>query len=262
MPRGGDLIIETDMVDLDPTFLGRNPDATPGRFVMIAMTDTGTGIPAANLPHVFEPFFTTKEAGKGTGMGLAMVYGFVKQSGGHINVYSEDRRGTSFKIYLPAAPAAAKSEAPPATEASAPEALTGGHEMVLLVEDEELVRETAATLLKSLGYRVVEAASGPEAFEMLKQHPDVDILFSDTVMPGGLTGLELARRVQKQNPGIKVLLTSGYLGDLSPRMRKYTRLRKPYSAADLASALRHVLDADDSAAGSDRRHELHRLRYH
>jgi hypothetical protein len=262
MPKGGDLIIETDVVDLDATFLARNADATPGRFVMIAITDTGTGIPAANLPHVFEPFFTTKEAGKGTGMGLAMVYGFVKQSGGHISVYSEDRRGTSFKIYLPAAPAAAMAEAPPETGAPAPAALAGGNELVLLVEDEELVRETAATLLTTLGYRVVEAASGPEAFEALKAHPDVDILFSDTVMPGGLTGLELARRVQKLNPRIKVLLTSGYLGDLSPRMRKYARLRKPYSAADLASALRRVLDADESADGGDRRHELHKLRYH
>jgi PAS domain S-box-containing protein len=261
MPKGGHLIIETDVVDLDATFLARNSDATPGRFVMIAITDTGTGIPAANLPHVFEPFFTTKEAGKGTGMGLAMVYGFVKQSGGHISVYSEDRRGTSFKIYLPSAPAATKAEEPPSTETSKPSTLSGGSEMVLLVEDEELVRETAATLLKSLGYRVIEAASGPEAFEALKNHSDVDILFTDTVMPGGLTGLELARRVQKLNPGIKVLLTSGYLGDLSPRMRKYARLRKPYSAADLASALRRVLDADESAGG-DRRHELHKLRYH
>jgi PAS domain S-box-containing protein len=260
MPRGGDLIIETDVVDLDAAFLTRNPDAAPGRFVMIAVTDTGTGIPAANLPHVFEPFFTTKDAGKGTGMGLAMVYGFVKQSGGHISVYSEDRRGTSFKIYLPAA--AAKAESAPQAGAPAPAALTGGNELVLLVEDEDLVRETAATLLTTLGYRVVEAASGPEAFEALKAHPDVDILFSDTVMPGGLTGLELARRVQKLNPRIKVLLTSGYLGDHSARMRKYARLRKPYSAADLASALRRVLDADDGAGDGDRRHERHSLRYH
>ncbi|MQA66877.1 MAG: PAS domain-containing protein, partial [Alphaproteobacteria bacterium] len=258
MPRGGDLIIETDVVDLDAAFLTRNPDAAPGRFVMIAVTDTGTGIPAANLPHVFEPFFTTKDAGKGTGMGLAMVYGFVKQSGGHISVYSEDRHGTSFKVYLPAA--AAKAESAPQT--GAPAALAGGNEVVLLVEDEELVRETAAALLQTLGYRVVEAANGPQAFEALKSHPDVEVLFTDTVMPGGLTGLELARRVQKLNPRIKVLLTSGYLGDHSARMRKYARLRKPYSAADLASALRRVLDADDGAGDGDRRHERHSLRYH
>jgi len=242
MQGGGKLTIETGNAYIDDTYSTAHDEVSPGQYVQISITDTGTGMTADVAARAFEPFFSTKAVGKGTGLGLSMVYGFVKQSRGHIKIYSEIGMGTTIKMYLPRAfEAAQASEAMPADASGEP----GGREIILLVEDDPLVRRHVEGLLRSLGYKVLAAANGPEAITVLEGKDPVDLLFTDIVMPGGLGGRQLADRAAGLRPGLKVLFTSGYTenaivhhGRLDPGVQL---LRKPYRRRDLALKLRQIL---------------------
>ncbi|MCX7789258.1 MAG: PAS domain S-box protein, partial [Chloroflexaceae bacterium] len=205
MPAGGALTIETANVLLDQHYADRATEVTPGAYVLVAVSDTGLGIAPEHLPHVFEPFFTTKGQGKGSGLGLSMVYGFVKQSQGHVTIYSEPGQGTTVKLYLPRT-----VEEVAGYETDVEGAWLGGDETILLVEDDEAVRHFARQQLTSLGYRVLEAATGPEALEIVRAHDDIALLFTDIVMPGGMSGRDLVEAARQVRPGLKVLYTSGY----------------------------------------------------
>jgi PAS domain S-box-containing protein len=250
MPNGGKLTLETSNVVLDEAYAAANPGAQPGEYVMIAVSDTGTGIPAAIIDQVFEPFFTTKQPGKGTGLGLSMVYGFVKQSGGHIKVYSEDGHGTSLKLYLPRSTAHAAAERP------APILVpVGGSETILVVEDDAMVRAHVITQLESLGYRTLQAGDGPEALALIDAGAAFDLLFTDVIMPGGINGRQLADAATQRRPGLKVLYTSGYTenaivhhGRLDPGV---ALLNKPYRKADLARKVREVLEQPSPPPGEE-----------
>ncbi|HSM80053.1 MAG TPA: ATP-binding protein [Nodosilinea sp.] len=242
MAAGGQLTLETANIDLDATYASHNLEVTPGHYVMVAVSDTGTGIAPEHLEHVFEPFFTTKETGKGTGLGLSMVYGFVKQSGGHIKIYSEPGQGTTVRLYLPRFVGGAE---PPTAAVAA--AADGGSELILLVEDDESVRRYAQAQLAELGYRVLEAATGPAALALVRQHPDIDLLFTDVVMPGGMSGHDLARQARQLRPGLRVLYTSGYSENVIVNQGRLDAgvqlLSKPYGRADLSRKLRQALAA-------------------
>ena len=223
-------------------------DVAPGQYVMLSVSDTGAGIPKDVLPRVFEPFFTTKEVGKGTGLGLAMIHGFVKQSKGHIRIYSEPGEGTTVKIYLPRMTAAATIATAPATEAP-PEAeslaaKTG--EVILVVEDDDAVRDFARGALEDLGYAALTARDGREALDILAGPARVDLLFTDVVLPGGLNGRKLADEGGRLRPDMPTLFTTGYTrnaivhdGRLDPGVRL---ISKPYTREDLARSLRRVID--------------------
>jgi signal transduction histidine kinase len=241
MPSGGKLTLETANVALDRAYAEQAPDVVPGQYVMLAVSDTGHGIAPEHLARVFEPFFTTKEKGRGTGLGLAMVYGFAKQSGGHVSVYSEPAHGTTVKLYLPRALGDKPVGAPPAPQTSA---ARGGEETVLVVEDDEAVRLLVCNDLRALGYRVLQAADGREALVVLDAQ-QVDLLFTDVVMPGGLSGRQLADEACRRRPTLRVLYTSGYTenaivhhGRLDPGVML---LAKPYRRVDLAGAVRAAL---------------------
>ena len=242
MQDGGSLTITTANVPLDERYRELHPEVNPGDYVMVAVTDDGHGMPKDVLDHVFEPFFTTKEVGKGSGLGLSMVYGFVKQSNGHVAIYSEPGLGTTVRIYLPAVTNAA-DRAPSLVPAEA--ALATGREAVLVAEDDPFVRSYAVTCLSSLGYRVIEAVDGREALQQLSDGAHADVLFTDVVMPGGMNGWELAERAREIRPGLKVLLTSGYaLETLAERGRLPAGaiiLNKPYRKAELAKRLREAM---------------------
>jgi CheY-like chemotaxis protein len=242
MPDGGRLVIETRNVVLDGDFAAQNPDVKPGDYVMLAVSDTGTGIAPEHLPHVVEPFFTTKAPGKGSGLGLSMVYGFVKQSRGHMKVYSEVGHGTVVRLYFPRAAVAAESAAP---GASVPHAATAQAELVLVVEDNAEVRHTAITHLTDLGYRTLAAAGGKEAIEILARTPEVDVVFTDVVMPGGMTGWELGEKARRLRPDIRILYTSGFseasVQDGRAHVAASHFLGKPYRKHELAHKLRLLL---------------------
>ena len=242
MPQGGRLTIETANTVLDENYAARETEVSPGDYVLLAVSDTGTGMPADLLKHAFEPFFTTKATGKGSGLGLSMVYGFVKQSSGHIKLYSEPDQGTTVKLYLPRAIAAAKQSVEPRSSPSVP--LADG-EAVLVVEDEPDVRELAVLFLTNLGYRTLAAGDGQAALALLEQQP-VELLFADLVLPGGLSGPELAREARCRYPDLKVLFTSGYAkGAIIGQERldpAIMLLSKPYQKADLARAVRRALE--------------------
>jgi PAS domain S-box-containing protein len=249
MPNGGKLMLETRNVILDEAYAEANPELRPGPYVMIAVSDTGNGIPAALLEKVFEPFFTTKEIGKGTGLGLSMVYGFVKQSGGHIKVYSEEGHGTAIKIYLPRMDDAAEPEAAPAEVAPNP----GGNETILVVEDDPLVREYVVTQLASLGYTTLSADDAAAALAIVEATTTFDLLFTDVIMPGGMNGRELAEEIGRRRLGTRVLFTSGYTEDaivhhgrLDPGV---ALLNKPYRKKELAEKIRQVLAAPVGPSG-------------
>jgi PAS domain S-box-containing protein len=239
MPDGGKLLLETRNVVLDETYAQANPDVKPGPYVMLAVSDTGAGMSQDVLDKVFEPFFTTKDVGKGSGLGLSMVYGFVKQSGGHIRIYSEAGHGTTIKLYLP--PARGLLETPSVAAA----ALPVGNETIMVVEDDAMVRDFVITQLQSLGYRTVGAANGPAALSLIEGGQTFDLLFTDVIMPGGMSGRDLAEKVRTLRPGTKVLFTSGYTdnaivhqGRLDPGVLLLT---KPYRKAQLAGMIRRAL---------------------
>ncbi len=241
MPDGGTLSIATGHAPLDQRYRELHPEVNPGDYAMIAVTDDGTGMPKEVLDRVFEPFFTTKEVGKGSGLGLSMVYGFVKQSNGHVTIYSEPGLGTTVRIYLPAVAAVGEN----VRSQTQIEAAAAGSEAVLVAEDDPFVRSYAVASLRSLGYRVIEATDGREALDALNAGVQVDLLFSDVVMPGGINGWDLAERARRIRPGLKVLLTSGYaLETLAERGRLPEGaliLNKPYRKLELAKRLREAL---------------------
>jgi PAS domain S-box-containing protein len=241
MPAGGKLTIETSNAVFDDDQVKSDDDIEPGNYVLIAVSDTGTGIPEALLTKVFEPFFSTKEVGSGTGLGLSMVYGFVKQSGGQIRIYSEEGKGTTFKIYLPQA-----NQAPVQIAGSPHEEVEGGTETILTVEDNENVRAYVVTQLRSLGYNVLTAANAAEALAIVDNGAPFDLLFTDVIMPGQMNGRQLAQAVAQRRPSINVLFTSGYAqnaishhGRLDPGV---LLLSKPYRRRELARMLRIALE--------------------
>ncbi len=240
MPDGGKLTIEAGNASLDDEHARAHDDVQPRQYVMVGVTDTGAGIPPELLERVFEPFFSTKPEGKGTGLGLSMVYGFVKQSGGHVKIYSEPGQGTTIKIYLPRVHQAADSLA---DETAVP--VRGGTETVLVVEDDDEVRETAVGLLTDLGYRVLKAREAASALSVIESGVPIDLLFTDVVMPGPLRSPELARKAKERLPRLAVLFTSGYTENAIVHGGRLDRgvelLSKPYTREALARKVRHVL---------------------
>jgi PAS domain S-box-containing protein len=238
MPQGGELTITTANVHCTGKGPVEDPPLAAGDYVLVEVADTGSGIPAKLLAKVFEPFFTTKRPGHGTGLGLSMVYGFVKQSGGDMRIASEVGRGTRLRIYLPrVAEAGARGDA-----GGSPPSAPGGHESILLVEDNNSVRDTTAAQLASLGYQVIEAAGAEAALAILEGGLPVHLVFTDIVMPG-MSGRDLAVLAAHRRPPIKVLLTSGFAGEAAPDSPTECVLRKPYRRDELARALRAVLDS-------------------
>ena len=250
MPGGGTLILETGNVMLDASFAAIHAEEVrPGPYVMISVTDTGVGIPADIHDMVFEPFFTTKEVGQGTGLGLSMVYGFVKQSGGHIKIYSEEGHGTTFKLYLPRS---SESVVPIERPVAAAE---GGEETILVVEDDALVRQYVITQLESLRYAVLAAASAHEALDIVAAGRAFDLLFTDVILGSGFNGPALADEILRLRPGVKVLYTSGYTkdamvtdGQVDPGI---ALIHKPYRKTELARKIRDVLGTPSGAAAQD-----------
>jgi PAS domain S-box-containing protein len=250
MPDGGRLTIETANAELDEEFAAGNPDMQAGCYVMVSVSDTGAGMAPDVLARAFEPFFTTKDVGKGTGLGLSMVYGFVKQSDGHVRIYSEVGVGTVVRLYLPRSKEVATAVPTPA---AAPAELPTGTETILLVEDDSLVRTYASAQLRALGYRVVAAENAQRAIEAVEQGCVPDLLFTDMIMPGGMNGRDLAERLRRLRPGLKVLYTSGYAHgaiDGAPDNAAPVGhlLGKPYRRRGLASKVREVLDEQAAAA--------------
>ncbi|MEI4261121.1 ATP-binding protein [Roseovarius sp. D0-M9] len=242
MPDGGQIKINVRNAVFDDDFVLNDPDFETGQYVMIKVTDSGHGMAEDTLSRVFEPFFTTKEVGSGSGLGLSMVYGFVKQSGGHLRIWSEPENGTSVTLYFPRS----LREEAKSHIGSSPAPISRGTESILVVEDDELVREHVRANLLGLGYRVVEAENGPQAMEILEQTRDLDLLFTDVVLSGGMNGRELADAAKTRRPALKVLFTSGYSEDaivhhgrLDPEVEL---LSKPYRHTQLAEKLRKVLD--------------------
>jgi PAS domain S-box-containing protein len=243
MPNGGRLTLETANKHLDPRYADTNPDAQPGDYVMLAVSDTGTGIPPDVLTRVFEPFFTTKEHGKGSGLGLSMVYGFAKQSRGHVKIYSEVGHGTTVRLYLPRAgeqkPATAPARAPVAND---PDRIDAA---ILVVEDNIDVRRIVCRLLRDFGCTVIEASSGQAALDFLQSDKKIDLMFSDVVMPGGMSGTELVQAARRLRPGIKTLLTTGFAEASLRNQVQFADageiITKPYRRQDLARKLRSVL---------------------
>ena len=253
MPNGGCLTIETANTFLDENYVRRFGDVTPGQYVVLCVTDTGTGIPKQVLDRVFEPFFTTKGAGEGSGLGLAMVHGFVKQSDGHIRIYSEEGDGTTVKIYLPRLltdEIAATPSALPPDESPAPRAHHG--ETILVVEDNEGVRHYAKEVLEELGYLVLSAEDATEALALFAKAPRIDLLFTDVVLPGAMTGRGLAEEIRRRRPDLPALFTTGYTrnaivhqGRLDPDVHL---LNKPYTHQDLGRKVRILLDVAKAKA--------------
>jgi PAS domain S-box-containing protein len=251
MPDGGKLTLEVSNATLDDEYVSSFPDVAAGQYVMLAVTDTGTGMSQEVMERAFDPFFSTKPEGRGTGLGLSMAYGFVKQSGGHIRLYSEIGEGTTVKIYLPRSTGVAVDIRP-----ATPGRLKHGNETILVVEDDPKVQSTVVELLAGLGYAVLKANDAEQALTVVASGVHIDLLFTDVVMPGVLRSPEMARRAVQILPGLKVLFTSGYTqnaivhgGRLDPGVEL---LSKPYSREQLASKVRQVLGNSDSKAGESR----------
>ena len=249
MPDGGNLIIETTNKAVDANFVRRNPEAKIGEYVMLSISDTGMGMTPEIRERVLEPFFTTKTGGKGTGLGLSMVYGFVKRSDGFITIYSEPGEGTSIRIFLPRGQESEQIE----TTIVGKEELPRGSETVLVVDDEKNLVEMTVANLKGLGYKTLAALDGKSALKIIKDNPDIDLLFSDVIMPGELDGYQLAIAAKKTRPALKTLLTSGFtrkkedfsssddsrFAELASKL-----LSKPYNQSELAKAVRNALDEE------------------
>jgi len=250
MPGGGRLTIETENAYLDDDYAARQAEVVPGQYAMIAVADTGCGMTAEVRAKVFEPFFTTKPQGQGTGLGLAQVYGFIKQSGGHVTIYSEPGQGTTVKLYLPRhrGPAAA---ALPVTQMPPDEDLRGRGETVLVVEDEAGVREFTVEVLEELGYRVLAAEDAAAALVLLAAEPRVALLFTDVVLTGTVNGRQLADEVLRRRPGLPVLFTTGYTRNAIIHHGRLDDgvnfIGKPFTATGLARKVRGVLDGGGSA---------------
>jgi len=243
MPRGGRLIIETKSATLDSAYAADRVEVTPGDYVLLSVTDTGTGMTEEVRRRAFEPFYTTKGPGAGSGLGLSMVHGFVKQSGGHVDIYSELGRGTTIRIYLPVQ----KAERT-ANEDQAPMRARPAHhrEIIFAVEDDERVRRVSLRRLRDLGYQAIEADSGPAALALIDRGEAFDLLFTDVIMAGGMSGIELAQKARERRPNLKVLFTSGYA---DPELMSHALsaenvawLSKPYSLGELDDKLRELLD--------------------
>ena len=241
MPDGGKLTLETKNVVLDEAYARQNSEVKPGNYVMIAVSDTGLGIPQNLIEKVFEPFFTTKGIGKGSGLGLSMVYGFVKQSNGHVKIYSEDGHGTTVKLYLPQAAGVPEV---PAIETSIA-AGDHGDESILIVEDDALVRDFVVTQIGRFGYHTLAASNAAEGLKIINGPDHIDLLFTDVIIPGGMNGRQLATEAQKRRPGLKVLYTSGYTENAIVHHGRLDAgvllLPKPYVSSELARMIRTAL---------------------
>jgi CheY-like chemotaxis protein len=251
MPDGGTITVATRNITLDAQRAPGEESLVNGDYAVVEVKDTGSGMSEETLKRVFEPFFTTKEVGKGSGLGLSMVYGFVKQSGGHVSIASALGRGAQVRLYFPRAQAAAGQTT---VQNGAPSEMPRGSEAILVVEDDLEVRATAVDILGSLGYRVHEASNGHQAVEKFMQHPDVVLVFSDIMLPGGLLGTNLVQKLRERRPALKVLMTSGFSessilhrGILDGTMEL---LGKPYNVEDLARRIRAILDEKE---------EMHRV---
>jgi CheY-like chemotaxis protein len=264
MGNNGRLTIETQPAYLDAEYATKNPDVTPGQYVMVAVSDNGCGMSAELQEKVFQPFFTTKAPGKGTGLGLSMVYGFIKQSGGHISVYSEVGHGTSVKMYLPrrnrsmdgvsAANPEIKVVAMPTPivgeiiEAVVqPVTQPARRPKILVVEDQEAVRAVACGFLEDFGYDVIEAGDGFQALAQLQENDDIDLMFTDVVMPGGMNGFDLAQAAQSLKPLLKIVHTSGYpkgamVHQDEPRFKNGFIIMKPYRREELNKIIKDALE--------------------
>jgi PAS domain S-box-containing protein len=244
MPEGGKLTIETSNTYIDEAYATEQVEVIPGQYVAICVSDTGCGMTPATLAQAFEPFFTTKPVGKGTGLGLSQVYGFIKQSRGHVKIYSEVGQGTTIKLYLPRL--LVEAAASDVAEFSLPaEAATG--ETVLVLEDDADVRAYSVEILREMGYQVIEAHDGPSALRLLERQPKVDLLFSDVVLPGGLTGAQVGEKARALRPELKILFTTGYARNAIIHQGRLDRgvhlITKPFSLNELAAKVRDVLDS-------------------
>ena len=249
MPDGGKLTIEVANTHIDEDYAAQEAEVSPGQYVLISVSDTGQGMDEDVLSHAIEPFFTTKEVGRGTGLGLSMVYGFIKQSGGHIRVYSERGHGTTVKIYLPRFYGPLPDNDTGTVSRATP--VCGGDETVLVCEDDDKVRAYTVDVLKELGYRVMEADNGAAALQALEMASEpIDLLFTDVILPGGMTGADIAQQARAQQPGLRILFATGYArnaiihhGRLDPGVELLT---KPFTYAELATKVREMLDRDDA----------------
>ncbi len=244
MPRGGHLTIGTSEVEINEIHVRANPEAREGKFICLRVTDSGSGISREILEKIFEPFFTTKEVGKGTGLGLATVYGIVKQHQGWVEVLSEVGKGTTFRIFLPSLEANKKVT----IQKSSAHKVRGGTEKVLVVEDEPELRALVRDILSHYGYTIFEAASGPEALPVWEEHGrEIDLLLTDMVMPGDMTGRELGEQLKKLKPSLKVIYTSGYSMDTMGNDFVFKKglnfIPKPYHPLTLVKIVRDCLDS-------------------
>jgi CheY-like chemotaxis protein len=244
MPGGGHLVIKTGRVVLDQGSAGENEDVIPGVYAIVSVTDTGVGIASENMARLFEPFYTTKGPGQGTGLGLSMVYGFVRQSDGHVKVESELGRGTVVTLHFPAA----QANLPVQPADPEVQVVRGGGETILLVEDEDGVRELAAETLEALGYRVIAMPDGPAALERARRESRIDLLFTDVLLPKGMNGRQLAQELTRERPLLRVLYASGYSEDIVEHRGQLEPglgfLPKPYARERLAQAVRAALRGD------------------
>ncbi len=245
MPEGSVLTITTHWRPIAQSPLSVAPALQPGDYVELTVTDTGCGMPPHIVDHIFEPFFTTKEKGKGTGLGLAMVYGFVQRSKGGISVTSEEDSGTTFRLFLPAVGTTVATSVAADTENAVTQVL-GGTETILIVDDETELAEVAEGVLSDLGYRTLVAHGGPSAMLHIDGDEPIDLLLSDVIMPGGMSGYELAKQAVAKRPGLKVLMMSGFEGNVIERVdpvaSKFPLMTKPYGNDELADRVRQVLD--------------------
>jgi two-component system, cell cycle sensor histidine kinase and response regulator CckA len=257
MRRGGRLVLATSQKTLEPVSLVLNPEARPGHFVCLTVADTGCGMDAKMLSHMFEPFFTTKEPGKGTGLGLATVYGIVKQHQGWVVVESQLDQGSTFTVFLPCGekPAEAPSAGQTPNPLRLPSAMSLGDETILVVEDEPALRELVVNILELCGYRILQARSGVEAVRVWEQHKsEIDLLLTDMVMPEGMSGRQLAERLQAEDPALKVIYTSGYSPGMAGKdialLEGFNFLAKPYPPSRLAHVVRDCLDGKQDPRAS------------
>ncbi len=241
MPDGGDLYISTKLTYLDDYYTAMHDEVTPGEYVEIAITDTGTGIPPEIQKKIFDPFFTTKDSSKGTGLGLSTIYGFMKQAGGHISVYSEVGLGTTFHLYIPVTDVDETKDETPSVMDGARTTFSG---TILIAEDNSAVREIAVSILEDAGFRVLEAEDGPGGLKAANEHPEIDLVFSDVIMPGGMTGPEMIDQIRKLSPGIPVLFASGYAEDALMKLDSLENadfVSKPYDVEKLPSRIAELL---------------------